>query len=113
MRHVVTLAVAVLRRPAGWLPVVAVAGLGSLLLLLPLFGQPGLELALGVSALLSVAGMVLGATAVTEARKPPRPRIPRVVPSGPATAVAAAIAAAFLLGSVAAAVPFLGAVTLT
>ncbi len=113
MGRVVTLAVAVLRRPAGWLAVSAVAGLGSLLLLLPLFGQPGLELALGVSALLTVAGMALGATAVAEARKPPRPRIPRLEPSGPATAVAASIAAAFLLASAAAAVPFLGAVALT
>ena len=81
MGHVLTIALAVLRRPAGWLAVTAVGGLGCLLLLLPLFGQPGLELALGVCALLSVFGLVLGATASAEARKPPRPRVPRAVPS--------------------------------
>ncbi|MGO9828753.1 MAG: tetratricopeptide repeat protein [Myxococcaceae bacterium] len=113
MGRVVTLALAVLRRPSGWLSVSAVAGLGSLLLLLPLFGQPGLELALGVSALLTVGGMALGATAAAEARKPPRARIPRLAPSGPLGAVGAAIGAAFLLGAAAAAIPFLGAVTLT
>ncbi len=113
MGRVVTLALAVLRRPSGWLSVGAVAGLGSLLLLLPLFGQPGLELALGVSALLTLGGMALGATAAAEARKPPRPRIPRLAPSGPLGAVCAAIAAAFLLGVAAATIPFLGAVALT
>jgi tetratricopeptide (TPR) repeat protein len=113
MGHVVTIAGAVLRRPAGWLGAVAVAGLGSLLLAIPLFGQPGLELALGVCALLSVVGMVFGALAVVEVRKPPRPRVPRVEPSGPAGAVATAIGAAFLLGSGAAALPFLGATIFT
>jgi tetratricopeptide (TPR) repeat protein len=113
MGHVVTIALAVLRRPAGWLAVMAVAGLGCLLLWVPLFGQPGLELALGVCALLSIFGLVLGATAVAEARRPPRPRVPRVELSGPGQAVAAAIGAAFLLGSVAAALPFVGAALLT
>jgi tetratricopeptide (TPR) repeat protein len=80
---------------------------------LPLFGQPGLELALGVSALLTVGGMALGATAVAEVRKPPRLRVPRVEPSGPGTAVWTAIAAAFLLGASAAALPFFAAVALT
>jgi hypothetical protein len=113
MRHVVTIALALLRRPSGWLGLSAVGGLGSLLLALPLFGQPGLELALGVCALLSVFGTLLGVAAADEARKPPRPRIPRVEPPGPMAAVAAAVGAASLFGSLAAAVPFLGAVLLT
>jgi tetratricopeptide (TPR) repeat protein len=110
---VVNLAVAVLRRPAGWLGFLAVAGLGSLLLALPLFGQPGLELALGVCGLLTIFGMLLGATATLEARKPPRQRVPRVEPLGPVTAVTTAIASAFLLGAVAACIPFLAALILT
>jgi hypothetical protein len=113
MGHVVTIAVAVLRRPAGWLAVAAVAGLGSLLLAIPLFGLPGLELALGICALLTLFGMVLGATAALEARKPPRQRVPRVEPSGPVGAVCSAIGAAFLLGSAAATIPFLAATVLT
>jgi hypothetical protein len=113
MGHVVTIAVSVLRRPSGWLGLAVVAGLGSLLLALPLLGQPGLELALGVCALLSVVGMVLGATAAQEVGKPPRPRVPRVEPLDAVGAVSAAIGAAFLLGSAAAAVPFLAATVLT
>jgi hypothetical protein len=113
MGHVVTITRAVLRRPAAWVAVVAVGGLGSLLLAVPLFGQPGLELSLGVCALLSVFGMVLGAAAAAEARKPPRPRVPRVELSGPAQAVTAAIGAACLIGTTAAALPFIGAVILT
>lgn len=113
MGHVVTNAVVVLRRPAGWLAVAAVGGLGSLLVALPLFGQPGLELSLGVCTLLTVFGMVLGATAATAARKPPPPRVPRIMPQSPGQAVAAAIGGAFLLGSAAAALPFLGATVLT
>jgi len=113
MGHVLTIAAAVLRRPAGWLGVAIVAGPGSLLLALPLFGQPGLELALGVCALLTIVGMVLGATAALETGKPPRPRVPRVEPSGPVGSVSAAIGAAFLLGSAAAAIPFLGATVVT
>ena len=113
MGHVLTIALAVLRRPAGWLAFTAVGGLGCLLLAVPLFGQPGLELALGVCALLSVFGLLLGATAAAEARKPPRPRVPRVELSGPGQAVSAAIGAAFLLGSVAACIPFVGATLLT
>src|SRR5450631_4138486 len=113
MGHVVSIARAVLRRPAGWLSVTAVGGLGCLLVALPLFGQPGLELSLGVCALLTIFGMVLGATAATEAGKPPRPRVPRVEFSGPGQAVAAAIGGAFLLGSAAAALPFLAATLLT
>ncbi len=113
MGHVVTIAVAVLRRPAGWLAVAAVGGLGCLLLLVPLFGQPGLELALGVCALLSTFGLLLGSTAAAEVRKPPRPRVPRVELSGPGQAVGAAIGAALLLGTVAASLPFIGATLLT
>jgi hypothetical protein len=113
MGPVVTLAVAVLRRPAGWLGFAAIAGLGSALLAIPLFGQPGLELALGTCGLLTVFGMSLGATAAVEARKPPRQRVPRVEPSGPVRAVSTAIGAAFLLGSVAATIPLLAATVLT
>jgi hypothetical protein len=113
MRHVVTIARAVLRRPAGWMALSAVVTLGSLLLAVPLFGQPGLELALGVCALLSVFGLVLGVTALDEVRKPPRPRVPRVEPPAPIEAITAAIGAASLLGALAALVPFLGAVLLT
>jgi len=110
MRPVVTLALAVLRRPAGWM---AFAGLlvgGCLLLFLPLFGQPGLELGLGVSALLTVAGTVLGIAAADQARVPPRPTVPRVEPPGPIGAVSNAIGAAFLLGLAGATVAFAGAV---
>ncbi len=57
--------------------------------------------------------MVLGAMAAVEVRKAPRPRVPRVEPSGPVGAVATAMGAAFLLGSAAATVPFLGASILT
>jgi hypothetical protein len=113
MGHVVTIAVAVLRRPSGWLGMAVVAGVGSLLLAIPLFGQPGLELALGVCLLLSIVGVVFGATAALEAGRPPRPRVPRVEPPGPIGTVSAAIGAAFLLGSAAAAVPFLAATVLT
>jgi hypothetical protein len=113
MGHVVSIALAVLRRPSGWVSVTAVGGLGCLLLALPLFGQPGLELSLGVCALLTVFGMVLGATAAGEAGKPPRPRVPRMERSGPAQAVAAATGAALLLGTAAAALPFLAATLLT
>jgi hypothetical protein len=113
MGHVVSIAGAVLRRPAGWLAVAAVAVPGCLLLALPLFGQPGLELSLGICGLLTLFGMVLGGVAATEAEKPPRPQVPRVEPSGPGETVGAAIGAAFLLGTAAAALPFLAATALT
>jgi hypothetical protein len=113
MRHVVTIAGAVLHRPAGWIAIGSVAALGSLLLALPLFGQPGLELGLGVCGLLTVFGLVLGVVALDEVRKPPRPRVPRIEPPGPIEAIAAAIGAASLLSALAALVPFLGAVVLT
>jgi len=113
MRHVVTLARALLRRPAGWLVTGGLAAGGCLLLLLPLFGQPGLELGLGVSALLTLAGMLLGVAAADQARRPPRPTVPRVEPPGPIGAVIAAVGAAFLLGLAGACAPFLAAVAFT
>ena len=113
MRRVVNLALAVLRRPTGWMAFAGLLGGGCLLVLLPLLGQPGLELGLGVSALLTVAGTVLGVAAADQAKVPPRPSVPRVEPPAPIGAVSMAIGAAWILGLVGAAVAFTVAVVST
>jgi tetratricopeptide (TPR) repeat protein len=82
---------------------------GSLLVLLPLFGLPGLELGLVVSALCALAGGWTGAAAADELRKTPRPSVPRVPPPGPVTAAARAVGAAALVLWAAAAVPLVAA----
>ncbi|HUM09319.1 MAG TPA: hypothetical protein VLT82_00045 [Myxococcaceae bacterium] len=99
-----------LRRPAGWVPGAVVAIGGSLLVLLPLFELPGLELGLAVSALCALLGGWTGAGAAEELRKVPRPSVPRILPPGPGAAAARAIGAATLLLWGAAAVPFVAAV---
>ena len=109
MLPVVRTALDLLRRPAGWVPLAVVALGGSALLWLPLFGLPGLELALAVSLLLTAVGGWTGAGAANEVRKVPRPSVPRVPPPGPAGAVARALGAASILLLTAAAIPFLGA----
>jgi hypothetical protein len=83
---------------------------GSLLVLLPLFELPGLELGLAVSALCALLGGWTGAGAADELRKFPRPSVPRILPSGPGTAAARAIGAATLALWVAATIPFVAAV---
>ncbi|HVP62761.1 MAG TPA: hypothetical protein VMT11_19550 [Myxococcaceae bacterium] len=98
-----------LRRPAGWVPAALVGAGGSLLVLLPLFELPGLELGLAVSALCTLLGGWTGAGAADELRKVPRPSVPRILPPGPGTAAARAIGAATLALWAAAAVPFLAA----
>ena len=50
-----------LRRPAGWVPTLVIAGAGSLAVLLPLFDLPGLELGLGVALLCTLFGGWTGA----------------------------------------------------
>jgi len=98
-----------LQRPAGWVPGAVVAVGGSLLVLLPLFELPGLELGLAVSTLCALLGGWTGAGAAEELRKVPRPSVPRVSPSGPGAAAARAIGASTLLLWAAAAVPFVAA----
>ncbi len=99
-----------LRRPAGWVPWVVVAVGGALLVLLPLFELPGLELGLAVSALCALVGGWMGAGAADELRKVPRPSVPRILPPGPGTAAARAVGAATLALWAAAAIPFGAAV---
>ena len=106
MPPVVRTARDLLRRPAGWVPAVVVALAGALLVLLPLFGLPGLELGLAVSALCTLVGGWAGAGAADELRKVPRPSVPRIPSPGPATAAARAVGAATLVLWAAAAVPF-------
>ncbi len=110
MPPVVRTARDLLRRPAGWVPAALVAAGGSLLVLLPLFELPGLELGLAVCTLSALLGGWMGAGAADELRKTPRPSVPRTPPPGPATAAARAVAAATLVLWAAAAVPFLAAV---
>jgi len=107
MPPVVRTARDLLRRPAGWVPAVVVAVGGSLLVLLPLFELPGLELGLAVAALCALLGGWCGAGAADELRKVPRPSVPRIRPPGPATAATRAVAASTLLLWAAAGVAFL------
>jgi len=109
MPPVVRTALDLFRRPAGWGPVAVVVVGGSILLGLPLFGLPGLELGLAVSLLLTAVGGWAGAGAADEVRKVPRPSVPRMASPGPVTAVARGVGAASLLLIAASAVPFLGA----
>ena len=99
-----------LRRPAGWVPWAVVAVGGSLLVLLPLFELPGLELGLAVAALCALFGGWTGAGAADELRKVPRPSVPRLLPPGPGIATARAVGAATLVLWSAAAVPFVASV---
>lgn len=112
MPPVVRTARDLLRRPPGWVPAVVVAIGGSLLLALPLFELPGLELGLAVAALCMLLGGWTGSAAADALRQAPRASVPRVPPPGPTTAAARAVAAATALLWAAAAVPFLAAVLL-
>ena len=110
MPPVVRSARELLRRPAGWVPATVVAAGGALLVLLPLFELPGLELGLAVATLCTVLGGWTGAGAAEELRKVPRPSVPRLPSPGPGSAAAGAIGTATLLLWAAATVPFLAAV---
>src|SRR5262249_51266746 len=109
MPPVVRTARDLLRRPAGWVPAVGIGLGGSLLVGLPLFELPGLELGLAVSTLCTLPGVWTGASAAEELRKPPRPSVPRIPPPGPVSAAVRAVGASTLLLWIAAAVPFLAA----
>jgi tetratricopeptide (TPR) repeat protein len=109
MPPVVRTARDLLRRPSGWVPAVGIALGGSLLVGLPLFELPGLELGLAISTLCTVLGVWTGSSAAEQLRKPPRPSVPRIPPPGPVTAALRAVGASTLLLWIAAAIPFLAA----
>jgi hypothetical protein len=113
MPPVVRSARELLRRPAGWVPTLVIAGVGSLGVLLPLFELPGLELGLAVALLCTLLGGWTGAAGAEELRKAPRPSVPRIPSPGPGAAAAGAIGGATLVLWGAAAVPFLAAVLRT
>ncbi|HZJ52856.1 MAG TPA: hypothetical protein VFD38_01855 [Myxococcaceae bacterium] len=113
MPPVVRSARELLRRPAGWVPAAVVALGGGVVVLLPLFQTPGLELGLAVATLCTLLGGWTGAGAAEELRRMPRPSVPRLPSLGPGSAAAAAIGGATLVLWAAAAVPFLAAVLRT
>ncbi|WNG15581.1 hypothetical protein [Cystobacter fuscus] len=69
MRQVLIRATNLLRRPSGWVPAGILALGGSALVLLPLFGVPGLELGLALSIGVGLLGGGLGIASVHQERR--------------------------------------------
>src|SRR5690242_4262043 len=69
MRQVLIRATNLLRRPSGWVPAGILALGGSGLVLLPLFGVPGLELGLALSIGVGLLGGGLGIASVHQERR--------------------------------------------
>ncbi|WP_174258744.1 hypothetical protein [Myxococcus xanthus] len=101
MRQVLTRASGLLRRPAVLATVLLLAGGGSALVLLPLFGVPGFELSLALSIAVGLLGGGMGIAAAAQERRillgtaPTPPGALR--PQTPGGAVARALGAALLL----------------
>jgi hypothetical protein len=101
MRQVLTRARGLLRRPAVLATVLLLAGGGSALVLLPLFGVPGFELSLALAIAVGLLGGGAGIAAAAQERRlllnvDPRP--PGATPSRePGAAVGYALGAALLL----------------
>ncbi|AKQ67605.1 hypothetical protein A176_004517 [Myxococcus hansupus] len=111
MRQVLTRASSLLRRPAVLATVLLLAGGGSALVLLPLFGVPGFELSLALSIAVGLLGGGIGIAAAAQERRillgsAPTPA-QAVRPSTPGNAVGHALGAALLLNVAVPAPPFL------
>ncbi|MFP2913217.1 hypothetical protein ACLESD_51080, partial [Pyxidicoccus sp. 3LFB2] len=69
MRQVLTRALGLLRRPAVLATVLLLAGGGAALVLVPLFGVPGFELALALAIALGLLGGGTGIAAAAQERR--------------------------------------------
>ncbi len=111
MRQVLTRASGLLRRPAVLATVLLLAGGGSALVLLPLFGVPGFELSLALSIAVGLLGGSVGIAAAAQERRILLDSAPSlqgaVRPSTPGNAVGQALGAALLLNAAVLAPPFL------
>lgn len=113
MRQVLTRALGLLRRPAVLATVLVLAGGGSALVLVPLFGVPGFELSLALSIAVGLLGGGTGIAAAAQERRlllgvDPRP--PGAVrEQAPGAAVGRALGAALVLNVGVLVPPFLAA----
>ncbi|NTX04209.1 tetratricopeptide repeat protein [Myxococcus sp. CA040A] len=111
MEQVLTRARALSRRPAVLAPLLLLAGGGSALVLLPLFGVPGFELSLALAIAVGLLGGGPGVAAAFQERRiilgqDPRPPA-AAVPQSPGAAVGRALGAALVLNVGALIPPFL------
>ncbi|XXF75957.1 hypothetical protein P2318_23250 [Myxococcaceae bacterium GXIMD 01537] len=117
MRQVLSRARTLLRRPAVLAVVALLAGGGSALVLLPLFGVPGFELGLALSLGVGLLGGEVGIAAALQERRLLRQEAP--LPPGlaaaatPGGAVARALGAALVLNGLVLLPPFLAATLFT
>ncbi|MBZ4396967.1 hypothetical protein [Myxococcus sp. AS-1-15] len=111
MEQVLTRARALMRRPAVLAPLLLLAGGGSTLVLLPLFGVPGFELGLALAIAVGLLGGGTGVAAAAQERRillGQEPRPPGALrPDAPGTAVTRALGAALVLNVAALVPPFL------
>jgi hypothetical protein len=106
MRQVLIRAFSLLRRPAVAIAALLIAGGGSALVMVPLFGVPGYELSEAIALLCGVLGGVIGAAAGFQERrllqgKDPRPANALRVDSAFSAATLATVSAFTLLASLA------------